>query len=90
MTLDLRDDIDAVDAALGRLARVQTGLGYVRPRAVGLARETDWQSSAAQAFRDAVDVWVQGVARLDRPMEHLQERLVQTRDRLESTRVPDP
>ncbi|MCR2815621.1 WXG100 family type VII secretion target [Microbacterium jiangjiandongii] len=90
MTLDLSDDIAGVDAAIGRLARVQTGLGDVRLRAVGLARETDWQSSAAQAFRDAVDVWVEGIARLDPPMEHLRERLMQTRDRLESTWVPDP
>ncbi|MCR2793202.1 WXG100 family type VII secretion target [Microbacterium sp. zg.Y625] len=90
MTLDLSDDIARVDAALGRLSRVQTGLGDVRLRAIGLARETDWQSSAAQAFRDAVDGWVEGIARLDRPMEHLRERLMQTRDRLESTWVPDP
>lgn len=90
MTLDLRDDIAGVDAALQRLAGVRAGLDDVRARAVGLARETHWQSSAAQAFRAAVDAWVDGVARLDRPLEHLQGRLVQTRDRLESTWTPEP
>ncbi|MCR2800447.1 MULTISPECIES: hypothetical protein [unclassified Microbacterium] len=90
MTLDLRDDIAGVDAALHRLTAIQAGLDDVRARAMGMARETDWQSSAARAFRDAVDAWVEGVARIDRPMVQLRERLVQTRDRLESSWTPEP
>ena len=90
MALDLRTDIAAVDAALRRVAVVQTSLEDVGAQAVALAQATRWQSAAAQAFRDAVEDWVRAVGRTQRPLDTLYDDLVQTRHRLERTWTPDP
>jgi len=88
--LDLSTDIAAVDAALRRVAAVRASLDDVGVQAVALTQATQWQSAAAQAFRDAVEDWVRAVGRTQRPLDTLHDDLVQTRHRLERTWTPQP
>ncbi|MCR2783120.1 MULTISPECIES: hypothetical protein [unclassified Microbacterium] len=90
MTEYFHDEIAQVEAARERLSVLQDDLARIRMRAAALAHDTDWQSTGAQAFRDAVATWQQGIALLDWPIERLRAGLLRTRGMLDSLSGGDP
>ncbi|MCR2814004.1 hypothetical protein NQ166_10620 [Microbacterium sp. zg.Y1090] len=83
-----RAEIERVDAASRRIAAVAADLAGLRARAGALAAQTDWQSSAAEAFRASVADWSTAIWLLDWPLERLQQGLRRTRAMLESLSPP--
>jgi len=76
------DALAAFDAAQDRLSRAWTEVRRLQHRGAVLARATDWQSPAAEAYRRARADWASRIGGLERGVDALADQVRAERARL--------